>query len=209
MGTLTRPTNHLTALIRSGESYPPLPREEIDRWLRVNKTNASSLLAAALLAGDPSLYLSALTNFPNDPRVLFSVTASNRLPEIRRELLDRFKKAAPDNALSDYLSAADHLKNGEPDQALADLLTASRKTQFDDYTLEDIQNREDLLLRANKSPAEAKIVAHSGTLLPHLSEMRTLAQDMAELQKNYLAIGDVSSAERLAQIGLHKSRFNQ
>jgi hypothetical protein len=199
-------TNHLTALIRSEEPYPPLPQEEIDRWLVRNKTNAPSLLAAALLGGDPALYVTALTNFPNDPRVLFAMTASNRLPDMRRELLDRFKHVAPDNAVADYLSAANHLKNGEPDRALADLLAASSKSQFDDHTLEDMQNREDLLLQAGRSPAEAKIVAISGTLLPHLSQMKSMAQDMAELQKQYLAIGDVDSAERLATIGLQMAQ---
>jgi hypothetical protein len=198
-------TNRIAALV-DGEEPVKLTRDEIDRWLALNKTNAASLLAAAQLGRDRSLYLTALTNFPNDPRVLFAVAGPDRLPEMRRELLDRFKTAAPDNALADYLSARDHLKNGEPAQALQDLLSASTKNRFDDYTLEDMQTREDLLLQAGKSPAEAKAVAVSNTLLPHLSQMKGLAQDMAELQKQYVANGDAASAERLAQIGIQMAQ---
>lgn len=201
----TAPTNRLAALI-DGEETPSLPREQIDRWLALNKTNAASLLAAAQLGHDRSLYFTALTNFPNDPRVLFAVAAPGRLPEMRRELLDRLKNAAPDNALADYLSARDHLKNGEPAQALEDLLAATGKKRFDDYTLEDMQNREDLLLQSGKSPAEAKAVSTSNTLLPHLAQMKGLAQDMAALQKQYLASGDSASAERLAQIGVQMAQ---
>lgn len=197
-----RPTNRLAALLDRDTYQIEIPAEEIQRWLAINRTNAASLLAAAQVGRDRSLYLTALTNFPNDPRVLFAVAGPNRLPEMRRELLDRFKEAAPENALADYISARDHMQNGRRDEAIADLLAASGKTSFNDYTLEDMQNREDLLMQAGKSAAEAKAAASDSTLLPHLSQMKGLAQDIAALQKEYLAAGDTASAERLAQVGL-------
>jgi hypothetical protein len=94
------------------------------------------------------------------------------------------------------------MQNGRRHEALADLLAASGKGNFNDYTLEDMQNREDLLLQAGKSPAEAKAVASSNTLLPHLAQMKGLAQDIAAMQKEYLAAGDTGSAEYMAEVGL-------
>jgi hypothetical protein len=200
-GAEVKATNRLAGLLEEGQEIEVAP-EVIARWLAINKTNAGGLLAAAQVGHDRSLYLTALTNFPNDPRVLFAVAGPDRLPEQRRELLDRLQAAAPENALADYLSARDHMKNGRTMEALDDLVEATGKTRFNDYTLEDLQNREDLLLQAGKSPAEAKALATSSTLLPHLSQMKALAQDMAGLQKQYLAAGDTASAEHLAQIGL-------
>lgn len=193
-------TNWLQRLLDS--DLRELPREVIDRWLASGRTNAEDLLAARQAGGGREFLRMALTNFPNDPRVLFASSALDDGPEARRERLDRFKAAAPDNALADYLSARDHLKNSRPEQALADLLAASGKTGFQDYSLDAIQTAEDLYLQAGKSPAEAKALGTSTALLPHLAYLKSLAQEMAVLQRQYLDAGDAASAEQLAQMGL-------
>ena len=197
------PTNTwLQRLLSEDGEAVKLPREAIDRWLAAGRTNAEDLLAARQAGGGVEFLRIALTNFPNDPRVLFSSAALDDGPEARRERLDRFKAAAPDNALPDYLSAREHLKNGQPEQAVADLLAASRKPGIQDYTLDAIQNAEELFLQSGKSPAEAKAMASTSVLLPHLAQMKSLAQEMAVLQRQYLAAGDAASAENLAALGL-------
>jgi hypothetical protein len=123
-------------------------------------------------------------------------------PERQRERLDRFKAAAPDNALAYYLSARDHLKNNRPEQALADLESAATRPRFDDYVLDSMQNTEELYLQAGRSPAEAKALGTSTALLPHLVQLKGLAQDMATLQGQYLTAGDPDSAGQLAQLGV-------
>ena len=178
-----------------------LPRETIDRWLSSGHTNAEDLLAARQAGGGMDFLRMALTNHPNDPRVLLAAVALNDGPETTRERLIRFKAAAPENSLPDYLSARDNLKNGRPDEAVADLLAASRKTSFNDYMLDAMQNTEDLYLQSGKSPAEAKALGASTALLPHLAQFKGLAQDMAALQRQYLASGDTASAENLAKMG--------
>lgn len=197
------PTNAWLQLLLSedGEGLR-LPREVIDRWLASGRTNAEDLLAARQAGGGTEFLRTALTNFPNDPRVLFAATALDDGPEARRERLDRFKAVAPDNALADYLSAREHLKNGQPEQALADLLAASGKPGLQDYTLDAIQNAEELFLQSGKSPAEAKALASTSVLLPHLAQLKGLAQEMATLQRQYVAAGDAASAENLAALGL-------
>jgi hypothetical protein len=195
-------TNWLQQLLSDDGEALRLPREVIDRWLASGRTNAEDLLAARQAGGGQEFLRMALTNFPNDPRVLFAASALDDGPETRRERLDRFKAAAPDNALADYLSAREHLKNAQPEQALADLLAASGKPGFQDYTLDAIQNAEELFLQSGKSPAEAKALASSSVLLPHLAQIKGLAQEMATLQRQYLAAGDAASAENLAALGL-------
>jgi hypothetical protein len=196
------PTNWFQHLLTNDGEGLRLPREVIDRWLATGRTNAEDLLAARQAGGGSDFLRMALTNFPNDPRVLFASSALDDGPEARRERLERFKAAAPDNALADYLSAREHLKNGQPEQAVADLLAASRKPGFQDYVLDSIQNAEELFLQSGKSPAEAKAMASTSALLPHLAQLKGLAQELATLQRQYVAAGDTQSAEHLAAAGL-------
>ena len=194
-------SNNWLARLMSTNPATELPRETIDRWLSSGHTNAEDLLAARQAGGGMDFLRMALTNHPNDPRVLLAAVALNDGPEATRERLIRFKAAAPENSLPDYLSARDNLKNGRPDEAVADLLAASRKTSFNDYMLDAMQNTEDLYLQSGKSPAEAKALGASTALLPHLAQFKGLAQDMAALQRQYLASGDTASAENLAKMG--------
>ena len=201
-------TNWLQALLGAdGEArLEPVPREQIERWLQLNGTNVESLLAARQCGDGPEHLHRALTNYPNDPRVLFGALSLNDSPEAKRERLDRFKAAAPDNALADYLSARDHFLNARPEEAVRDLVAAARKGAFQDYTLDAMQNAEELLLAAGKSPAEAKVLGQSSVLLPHLAQLKGLAREMAALESQYLAAGDAASAEALAQHGLQLSQ---
>ena len=199
-------TNWLLCLLTNGGEMPRLSREVIDRWLASGHTNAEDLLAARQAGGDLEFLRMALTKFPNDPRVLFAASALDDASEERRARLDRFQATAPDNALADYLSARDHLKGGRAEAGLADLLAASGKKGFQDYMLDAVQNAEELYLQAGKSPAEAKALAATSAVLPHLAQLKSLAQEMAVLQRQYLAAGDTASAERLAQMGVQLGR---
>jgi hypothetical protein len=199
------PTNWVQRLLSEGPPEP-LPRESIERWLQANHTNAESLLAARQAGAGREYLYQALTNYPNDPRVLFSALSLDDSAAAKRERLERFKAAAPENALVDYLSAREHLKSGQPEKAMQDLLAASQKTGFQDYMLDAIQNCEELYLSAGKSPAEAKALGCSSALLPHLSQLKGLAQDMAALQGQCLAAGDAATAEDLARSGVQLSR---
>lgn len=198
---LASSTNWMDSLFGTNGATSELPREVFDRWLASGRTNAEDLLAARQAGGGKEFLRRALTNFPHDPRVLLAATALDDGPEAQRERLDRFKAAAPDNAMADYLSARDHFQNGRPEQAVTELLVASGKSGFNDYTIDSMQNTEELYLQAGKSPAEAKALATASALLPQMAHFRELARDMAALQEKYLAAGDPASVERLAQLG--------
>ncbi len=201
-------TNSWRRLLDENAEPEPLPREIIVRWLQLNGTNATSLLAARQAGGGREFLLQALTNFPNDPRVLFAALSFSKVdpPEVVRERLERFKQAAPDSALPNYLSARQQLQAGNPEEALKELTAAAQKNGFQDYVVDAIQNTEELYLAAGKSPVEAKIQGGGSALLPHLAELKDLAKDMAVMQQKFLAAGDSTSAEHLAQYGLQLSQ---
>jgi hypothetical protein len=200
--TPTPATGWLQQLLGENGERAELAPEVLERWLASGRTNAESLLAACQAGGGDRYLRMALTNFPNDPRVLLAASGLNDGPEARRERLDRLKAAAPENALAYYLSARDHLQNSRPDQAVADLLAASGRSHFEDYTLDAMQNAEDLYLQAGKSPAEAKVLGVSTAPLPHLAQLKGLAVDLNELEQRFVAAGDAASAENLAQMGV-------
>jgi hypothetical protein len=54
-----------------------------------------------------------------------------------------------------------------------------------------------------KSPAEAKALAAMQLILPHLIQMRELSREMADLQKQYIARGDTTSAEGMTAVGMN------
>lgn len=178
-----------------------LPREALERWLESGRTNAADLLAARQAGGGSEYLRRALEAFPDDPRVLIQATVLEDPPEVMRQRLDRLKAVAPDNSLADYLSAKDHLKNGRIEEGLADLRAASGKKGFQDYSMEAALNGEELYLQSGASAVEAKAMGTSTVLLPQLTELKELAVQMANLQRQYLQSGDRASAEALGQLG--------
>ena len=205
-------TNNLTpwqqtlARLQSGESLE-IPREKVEGYVRRCNRDAPSLLAAYRITRDKIYLTEAAQTHPNDPRIQTAMLASSDLaPEQRREWLDRLKQSAPENPLANYLTASDLFKANQPTQALAELTAAGAKRRFDDYVTTNIQATEEMLLLAGHSPIEAKVNAFSGTLLPHLGSLNGIAKELATLQKDYVARGDLASAESLAILGLNVAR---
>ena len=85
-----------------------------------------------------------MEKYPGDPAVAFeAVFKKDASPTERREWLEAFKKAAPENPMADYLSALDYFKSGLTDQAVQELIAASGRQGFADYTVERIQTDEE------------------------------------------------------------------
>jgi tetratricopeptide (TPR) repeat protein len=203
-GTATTevPKDWRSRLFDAVEDPVPLTKEEIDHWLATQGTNAASLLALRQAGAGTNYLQEALAQFPDDPRVLFQALALKDSPEARQDRLERFKAAAPDNALPEFLSAREHFRGGQPEEALKDLAAALQKPHFQDYTREAVETTEQLYLSAGRSEAEAKALAMSSALLPQLAQLKSLAQEMATLQQQYTAAGDPESAATLARYGM-------
>jgi len=146
----------------------------------------------------------AATNFPNDPRVQLSVLRRDVFPEERRKWLDLFKASSPENPLANYLSARDYFQSGQSDLAVSELLEAGARPAFKDYSMDFKLDEEELNLSAGRSSLQARLSSSGWAqdLLPELASLKALSQDIAAMQKQYLATGDTGSAENLAQAGL-------
>jgi RNA polymerase sigma factor (sigma-70 family) len=198
--TVSPAGNLYARLLKNGET-PKLTPEQVEPYLRANGRNAASLLAAFRATGDTALLREALRDYPNDPRAGFAAAVDKDLsPEERRQGLDAFKKAAPDNAMANYLSALDYFKSGNREQAAQELVAAAAKPQFQDYSRDFVQNAGEIYLSAGYSTAEAKTLSSTGLVLPQLADLRQLGQAMVDLAATYRQAGDASSAGTTLQM---------
>jgi hypothetical protein len=201
-----RERTNLFAQLANGESLP-VTLEQLAHYLQANHRNAESLLAAYQATHEKSLLEEAMTNYPNDPRVAYSAwfrSSADRddaeALKVRREKLDLLKEAAPDNALVNYLSAGNYFASGQRDLALQELQAGAAKPNFNDYTQDSIQSMTEAYMAAGYSEAEAKLSATTGTLLPHLAELKQDGLQLVELAKSYQQAGDIASARAMLQM---------
>jgi hypothetical protein len=184
---------------------PNIPREKVEEYLRKHNRDVASLLAAFHALQDTNYLNEAATNFPNDPRLQWTILARNAFPEDRRKWLDNFKTSSPSNSLANYLSAQDYFKNGQPDAAMKELLAASAKSQFKDYSMDTILDAEDLGRFNGSSPTDthtASMAGMAGDILPELSNFKGIATGIRDMQQQYMNSGDAASVQNLAQAGL-------
>src|SRR5205823_14320611 len=161
---------------------PKLTAEQVEPYLRANRRNAASLLAAYRTTGDAALLAEATGQYPNDPQVAFEVAfKKDASPEERHQWLEALKKSDAGNSLPNYLSALDYFKAGQADQAVQELIAASGKQQFQDFTLDRMQDDEEAYLAAGYSVAEAKTISGMQLLLPQLKQIKDLSQQMIDL----------------------------
>src|SRR5205085_3569400 len=139
--------------------------------------------------GDAGLLKEAKEKFPGDPRVQFAAWFKGESPEEKRDWLEKFKQSAPENALANYLLAAEHFKAGDTAQALQEITAAGSKPGFENYLVDFMQNAEEAYRARGYSPAEAKAVGTMSALLPDQAELKSVAVKLAELAKQYRQAG--------------------
>ncbi len=180
-----------------------LSPQQLESYLSANGRNAASLLAAYRTSKDPALLAEAMRNFPNDPQVAFEAALDkNASPEEHRQWLETFVKSDANNALPNYLLAADYFKSGQADQAIRQLMDASGKS-FDDFTSQRVQDDTEAYLAAGYSVADAKTAAGTQLLLPQLLQLKTLSQGLTDLANSYQQAGDPASAQTVLQMALN------
>jgi len=211
------PSTNLIARLMSSD-FPRLSAEQVEPYLQKHHRSAESLLGAFAATGDRAYLREALERNPNDPCLNLTayyqgdawaaeVSAGGQdrnrpaSPE-RRQLLDALAKAAPDNAMANYLLALDCFKSGQSDQAVEQLIAASQKSKFKDYLVDAMQNTEEAYRAAGYSEGEAKAIAAATWPLHHLTELRQTGHKLIELAALYRQAGDEASAQAVEQIGL-------
>ena len=186
---------------RFKDKQPKLTAEQVEPYLQANRRNATSLLAAYRTTGDAALLAEAMGQYPNDPQVAFeAVFKKDVSPEERQQWLEALKKADTGNSLPNYLLALDYFKSGQADQAVQELVAASGKQQFQDYTLDRMQDDEEAYLAAGYSVAEARTIPGSQLLLPQLKQLKDVGLSLVDLAKSYRQSGDEASAQAALQM---------
>ena len=194
---------NLIALLLHGGEVPKLTVEQIRRYLDENHRSAPSLLSAYRTSGESALLREAMQKYPGDPQVAFEAVLNKGLsPAERRQWLDAFKEAAPDNPMANYLSALDYFKSGQTAQAVQELAAAAGRRGLSDYTVERIQTDEEAYRAAGYSEVEAKMAATWGVALPQLAPMKAVTQNIVELAAEYRSKGDAASADAALQVAI-------
>ncbi len=174
---------------------------QLEGYLKTHHRDAASLLAAFRVSHDPALLAEAMQKYPNDPQVDFEAAfQSNATPEQRRQWLNAFETAAPNNALPNYLSALDYFKSGQPDQAVQEMAAASAKQGFQDYSTQRLMDDREAYLDAGYSSAEAEVSSATQLLLPQLFDVKQLGLDLIDLSKSYQQAGNSDSAQAALQM---------
>jgi hypothetical protein len=198
-----KPTDGLIARLLKENQLLKLTPAQLSKYLSENQGNAEALLAVFRLTGDMNSLLQAANQFPDDPQVQLQLALSSGDPSERRRGIDALRKNDPDNALGDYLSALDHFRSGRMEDALNDLVAAADKTTLDDYALSALQASEEAYMAAGYSVVEAKAAAMLGVTRQQINPLRDLSKQMSELQNRYLQMGDRTSAQTVADMGIN------
>ena len=186
---------------RFKDKQPKLTAEQVEPYLKANRRSAASLLAAYRTTGDAALLAEAMQTYPNEPQVaLEAAFKKDASSEERHQWLEALKKSDPANSLPNYLSALDYFKSGQTDEAVQELIAASGKQQFQDYTLDRMQDDEEAYLAAGYSAAEAKTIPGSQLLLPQLKQLKDVGLSLVDLAKSYQQVGDETSAQAALQM---------
>lgn len=195
----------LSEMMSGQEGFLRLSREQIDAYVNSHNRNLASLLSAYRINGDKAFLKEALERFPNDPQTLSTALRLEHDPGKRLEMIEAFKRAAPDNAMGNCLAARALLDLGRKDAAAAELRALSGKP-LEDFTLISSQNDEELYLASGVLPVEAKWNAVSSQNKQHILEIRKLSSEMAEMREGYRAAGDQESADSLLEIQMELGR---
>ncbi|RYD72915.1 MAG: hypothetical protein EOP84_22375 [Verrucomicrobiaceae bacterium] len=183
---------------------PKLTEAQAESFLLKNGRDAANLVTAFRTSGVHRYLREAMAKWPEDPQVAFEALALADLSSTeRRQRVNAFKRAMPDNSVGNYLSAIQHFRDGSREAAISELETAFGKSKFDDMTLARMQGNEEAYRGSGFSEAQSHVVAMFQLPLPLLNEMRFLSSQMDELSQSYLQEGDTASAEATVRIALN------
>lgn len=182
-----------------------LTEAQAESFLLKNGRGAANLLAAFRTSGAVRYLREATEKWPADPQIAFEALTDTGLTAAaeRRQWVDTFKKASPDNSAGNYLSAIQHFRDGSKDTAIAELEIAFGKSKFDDMTLTRMQGNEEAYRSSGLSEPESHVAAMFQLTLPLLNEMRFLGKQMDVLSQSYIQEGDIASAEATVKIALN------
>jgi len=182
-----------------------LSRQQVEVYLLKANRSPQSLLNAFDETGDTNFLAEAVKNFSDDPMVQFKMLYQKTSPEERKNWIEKFKTSSPINVLPHYLAAQDYLTAGNVEAALSELNSSGQKTDFSAFNADRVQSKQEMYLLSGYSVTEAKSLALNGVSMPVLASMKGLGVELVELQKSYRTVGDKTSMEKIAALGIQIS----
>ena len=188
----------LTQAMEKGE-LPKLNQSQIEAYLLRENRSAESLLSAFRLSDlDPKFLEEALKQFPNNPQVLMTAIGYYRDPTQRLDLLERFTRSDPDNALGYLLTARTLFEMGNSDGAM-EQISRSEDKSIGIFLKEFSQNDEEVYLSSGFTPLESKLNSQIFQSASGIMEIRQLSQTMDDLAKSYASAGNTDAADALRE----------
>ena len=185
-----------------GPETPKGLRELLEGYLAGKQRSAASLLAVSRITKDLALLDEAKQRFPGNPQVLLDwLLRSAATPEEKKQALNDLRKAAPDNAMGDYLFALQQFEAGDMDGAVVALWQGLQKPVADAYFMDAVRASEEAYLGVGYPPARAVSTAMWGMEMNVLGPMRQLADWTLDMQAAYATGGDAESARDVARMG--------
>lgn len=179
--------------------------EDVEAFLNDRGRDAESLACLFQLTGDVALIREALERFPEDPLVLFTAVASDKLALAeRRELSGHLVEHDPDNALA-YGLAATLWAEEAPDVAAQLVVDAVRAGGFENHAKEMFLNLTAFSSSLGFSSEEAPIAGHMQQLQNALLQPNTMQRLMKVMSSHGADLydaGDREAADRVVASGL-------
>jgi hypothetical protein len=186
----------------NNRSLPHLNVSQAEAYAQQQQRQASALLAAYQVSSERAFLREAITKYPRNPPVALAAAcfpteeANPDTVQQRRQWLDTFKMAAPDNALAYYLSAREHFRTGQPDLAEKEVTFGAGKP-VQDYGLTFIEHAEAAYRSAGYSEHEAVALAMASLLMPHLAHLRELGNATVSRANHHRDNGKADFAREL------------
>lgn len=181
-----RPENRPSMEMEISQS---ISRADLDAWLESKKGNsrshAEALVIAGLLTKDSDLIRLGIQTDPENGHLLFiGATLPAFSEEERLAMSKRLLEAAPDNALTSFISAAYLSEAGETETAIQLLKGSAGRPKVDDFRMATQLMTEDALIAMGLSPDAAKIRSTFEMGAGYLTDLQSFAGSLKDRESS-------------------------
>ncbi|MBL9154042.1 MAG: hypothetical protein JNK37_16235 [Verrucomicrobiales bacterium] len=203
--TTTSPSASEQLMRLGDEGIPELSDSEIEAFVESRQRDATSLIAALYLSGDPAWLDEAAERFPDRPEVALAVLMRGEAAETQGLWIERLKRNDPENAVGHLFAARQAFADGDSTAALSELASLADKPRTQFYMTSVRQAMTDAYRQAGHGDLTAEWSGMARSPVP-ASELRSLGKSLATAMETAHAAGDPAMTQQFGQIGLEVAR---
>ena len=157
-------------------------RDELESYITKSNNNAEALVAAGIILNDPSYFIRALENSPNDAHALFCLAMNESTDEsMKIDHAKKLLKEQPDNAIASFLLASLQAESGNVDESINTLLGSFDQKGYDDFYNQTSLKVEDALRGTGSSKTGSALYSLWNVPVPILSKINESAKTVMKL----------------------------